>query len=99
MSEVAIPVPSTSGAPSAAPDGPRWIAFGMVGEQQTDGRGIRWELVRVEAGGRVLHWQSSGLGRVARTEIVPGHPEYPSDAAVLAWQRDEKRRARLWWGR
>lgn len=92
-------MPSTPDAPAAAQDGPRWLRGAWVGMPQTDGRGVRWELDRIEEGGRVLHWRSWGDSRKATTTVVPGHPDYPSDAAVLAWQRDERRRERAEWRR
>jgi hypothetical protein len=58
--------------------------------QQTDGRGVTWKVVAVEQGGRVLHWVADGM-RNARTECTPAHPQYPSDADVLAADRAAKR--------
>lgn len=77
------------------PDGPRWLPRLRVGDAQIDGRGTRWAVTRVEAGGRVVHWDSAG--RRARTEAVSTHPEYPSDEAVAAWHRARWRAAGGGW--
>ncbi len=79
------------GAAALAPDGPRWVARACHGETQTDGRGVRWVLDQIEAGGRTLHWRELGTDRKARTEATAEHPDYPSDAAVLEAQRAERR--------
>jgi len=90
MSEVAIPIPTTDPRP-LPPDGPRWVPGGAVYVSQTDGRGVKWEICRVEAGGRVLHWQSWDGTRKARTEATPAMAGYPSDADVLAWTRAQRK--------
>lgn len=76
--------------PYVAPDGPRWVPGAQRGDTQTDGRGVRWFCEQVEQGGRVLHWRASGTLRMARTEVTPAHPAYPSDEAVVAQQRAER---------
>ncbi len=78
--------------PYLAPDGPGWLKNARVGDIIRDGRGVRWEVRAVEQGGRVLHWQSWG-GLSARTEAAPEHPDYPTDAEVLAVSRAAKREA------
>lgn len=86
-------------APESVPvDGPRWAPGVAPGDTQIDGRGVCWIVERVEPGGRVVRWAAVrrlGGFRVARTEVTPAHPSYPSDADVLAAQRaDRRRRAR-----
>ena len=83
--------------PAARPiDGPRWVKNAKRGATtQTDGRGTTWVVTKVEAGGRVLHWEAypnTGV-RTARTEIVAGDPDYPTDAQVIEWERAQKRAA------
>jgi hypothetical protein len=82
------PVPSTN-PEHRAPDGPRWIRDAIT---QTDGRGMIWYVTRIEQGGRVLHWVSDD-NRKARTEVVAGHPHYPTDAEVVAAERAARRDA------
>lgn len=64
---------------------------------QTDGRGVKWEVTAVEQGGRVLHWVSWDGRRRATTTAVPGHPDYPSDDAVVAAAREARRQERARW--
>lgn len=81
--------------PAARPiDGPRWVKSAQRGATQTDGRGKTWCVTKVEAGGRVLHWKCTTSGRIARTEIVAGDPDYPTDAQVLEWERAQRRAAK-----
>ncbi len=50
--DVAIPIPATPGAAARAVDGPRWVPSARELEtEQTDGRGVRWWVESVEAGG------------------------------------------------
>jgi hypothetical protein len=87
------PVPSTS-PEHRAPDGPRWI---RDVNSQVDGRGALWHLTKSEQGGRVLHWKCydapDGSARLARTEVVAGHPHYPTDVEVVAAERAARRAA------
>jgi hypothetical protein len=76
--------------PSQPISGPHWVPSSWEGLRQTDARGVEWRVSRVEAFGRVLHWETES-GRVARTEATPDHPEYPSDAVVLERQRRKAR--------
>lgn len=79
-----------------APDGPHWVKDAEPGLQCRDGRGVVWQVIAVEQGGRVLRWVSSDWTRRATTEAAPTHPDYPSDAAVLAANRAEKKRQAQW---
>lgn len=88
-------------APEPRPiDGPRWVAGAVelnsehLSTEQIDARGKLWWVEKIEQGGRVIHWRAVG-GRLARTEAAPGHPQYPSDEAVLAWTRQRRREGRL----
>lgn len=78
------------------PDGPRWLKDAWIGMPQTDGRGVRWEVVQIEQGGRVLHWRSSNWSRKARTEVVASHPHYPNDSEVLAAERAVRKERARW---
>lgn len=92
--DVAIPIPAT--APEGRPiDGPRWVPGARALEtEQTVGRGVRWWVESVAAGGRILHWRGDGGRRKARTEIAADHPDAPSEAAALAAERERRRQAR-----
>lgn len=63
--------------PPKAYAGPHWIADARVGEGCMFG-GRVWSISKVENRGRVIHWVC-GDGRVARTECMPDHPQYPQD--------------------
>lgn len=80
-----------------APDGPHWMPRAQVGDPQNDGRGVRWVITAVEQGGRVLRWRSWGDARVTVTEATPTHPDYPTDADVLAATRADRRAERARW--
>jgi hypothetical protein len=73
--------------------GPRWFPKATVGDIQSDGHARAWMVVRIADGGRTLHWETcTGPLRGARTEATPVHPDYPSDEAVLAAAREQRRR-------
>jgi hypothetical protein len=95
---VDIPIPATPGARAAAVDGPRWVPGAVPYDtRQTDGRGVTWEAVGLEQGGRVIRWRSRDGARAAVTTAVEGHPHYPSDAEVLETQRRDRRAEQLGW--
>ena len=78
-----------------APDGPRWVPGVTLSDAQVDGRGTKWLVLKIKDGGRVIVWDTAaGTYRQATTAVTPDHPDYPSDAAVLAWQRAARRAAR-----
>ena len=93
-----------AGAPALAPGGPRWVPEAqprrglwtpIPGTTQTDGRGLTWECTAVEQGGRVLRWVCQSDGRIARTDVTPNHPQYPTDEqlATAAPERARLRKA------
>src|SRR4051812_1613151 len=90
-----LPVPQTN-PEHRAPDGPRWVRGVYAGDEQIDGRGARWIVVRMSPGGRTIHWKcyDADVTRTATTEAAPTHPHYPTDAEVLAADREERRRAK-----
>ncbi len=78
-----------------APDGPRWVPGATLSDAQVDGRGAKWLVLKIKDGGRVIVWATAtGAYRQATTAVVPTHPDYPSDATVLAWQRAQRRALR-----
>lgn len=79
--------------PYCAPDGPVWVRGAETTTVHTDRRGARWIVTGVLRGGRELHWRCMADGRIAKTIIVEGHPDYPSDGAVTSWGREQKRAA------
>lgn len=91
---VDIPIPATPGAASRAVDGPRWVPNAVLGDTQTDGRGVRWVVDAVQQGGRVLVWFAWVGRRTATTTVVEGHPDYPSDAAMIEVERERRRAAK-----
>jgi predicted nucleic acid-binding Zn ribbon protein len=93
--EVLVPLPATPGAAARPIDGPCWMRGARALEtEMVDGRGVRWWVESVEAGGRILHWRGDGGRRKARTEIAADHPDAPSEAAVLAVERERARQTR-----
>jgi hypothetical protein len=68
-----------------------------VGDIQADGRGVRWRIAAIKAGGRVIHWVSWGDARKATTTATPDHPNYPSDADVIAATRAARKAERARW--
>jgi hypothetical protein len=85
--EVLVPLPTTPGAAARPIDGPRWVLGARALEtEMVDGRGVRWWVESVEAG--------DGGRRKARTEIAADHPDAPSEAAVLAAERERARQTR-----
>jgi hypothetical protein len=78
-----------------APDGPRWVRNAYPGQkQQPAARGVEWSVSRLENGGRVVHWYTTGPYREARTEITAADPRYPTDAELVADRRAERKAAR-----
>jgi hypothetical protein len=68
------------------------------GTGQTDGRGVIWTVIRVEQGGRVLHWMSAETpARDAKTTITADHPDYPSDDEVRAYERAQRNATPTYW--
>lgn len=95
--EVAIPVPATPGAAARPIDGPRWVPGAKAHDtEQTDGRGVKWDAVGVQQGGRVILWRSRDGKRDARTEATPAMPGYPSDEAVAAAARARRKVGAGW---
>jgi hypothetical protein len=59
--EVLVPLPATPGAAARPIDGPCWMRGARALEtEMVDGRGVRWWVESVEAGGRILHWRGDG---------------------------------------
>lgn len=77
-----------------APDGPHWVKRARPHHTTVvDGRGVIWMVTEVRQGGRVIRWTDAD-GRLAVTVVAETHPDYPSDADVIAWERAERAAAR-----
>lgn len=75
------------------PSGPSWVKNPTKGHTtQVDGKGVSWTVVGISKGGRELRWCSGEHpSRTATTVCTEGHPGYPSDAEVVAWERAQRK--------
>lgn len=65
--------------PQRPPPGPVWFKGATVGRVRNSPDGTAWEVTSVSNRGRVIEWRNLNGDLVARSEITPGHPDYPQD--------------------